>query len=140
VRKLFADAFFLIALLNTRDSWHQEVRRKERQLGDHCLLFVTHEVLLEVLASFAQDRRMRVAAAQLVRHIKLNRGHLHYRLLLPSESLFDRGLDRYERRPDKSYSLTDCISMVVMEEEGINEVLSNDHHFEQEGFTILFKR
>jgi predicted nucleic acid-binding protein len=49
-------------------------------------------------------------------------------------------LDRYERRPDKSYSLTDCISMVVMEEEGINEVLSNDHHFEQEGFTILFKR
>ena len=40
---------------------------------------------------------------------------------------------------DKEYSLTDCISMHVMRSEGLTEVLSNDHHFAQEGFHILFQ-
>ena len=44
----------------------------------------------------------------------------------------------YEARPDKDYSLTDCRSMVALRALGISEVLSNDHHFTQEGFTIVF--
>ena len=54
------------------------------------------------------------------------------------ESFFD-GLARYERRLDKDYSLQDCTSMNVMEAEGITEILTSDHNFEQEGFTILMK-
>jgi len=48
------------------------------------------------------------------------------------------GLTLYEARPDKVYSLTDCISMQVMRREGLTDVLTNDHHFTQEGFHILF--
>src|SRR5438105_965772 len=44
----------------------------------------------------------------------------------------------YEARPDKSYSLTDCRSMLAMRALGLTEALTNDHHFTQEGFTILF--
>jgi len=44
----------------------------------------------------------------------------------------------YKARPDKGYSLTDCISMQAMRREGLTEVLTNDHHFTQEGFHILF--
>jgi uncharacterized protein len=44
----------------------------------------------------------------------------------------------YKARPDKEYSLTDCISMQVMRREGLTEALTNDHHFTQEGFRILF--
>jgi predicted nucleic acid-binding protein len=47
-------------------------------------------------------------------------------------------LTLYEARPDKEYSLTDCRSMVALRARGISEVLTNDHHFTQEGFTILF--
>lgn len=36
------------------------------------------------------------------------------------------------------YSLTDCRSMLAMRTLAISEVLSNDHHFTQEGFTVLF--
>jgi predicted nucleic acid-binding protein len=54
-----------------------------------------------------------------------------------SHETFLAGLELYEARPDKGYSLTDCISMNLMRERGINEVLTHDHHFEQEGFTIL---
>jgi uncharacterized protein len=44
----------------------------------------------------------------------------------------------YEARPDKGYSLTDCRSMVALRALGISEALTNDHHFTQEGFAILF--
>jgi predicted nucleic acid-binding protein len=50
---------------------------------------------------------------------------------------FLSGLALYEARPDKEYSLTDCISMNAMRAAGITEVLTDDDHFTQEGFTKL---
>jgi len=49
------------------------------------------------------------------------------------------GLDLYRARLDKGYSLTDCISMQIMRREGLTDVLTNDRHFEQEGFRALFR-
>lgn len=46
----------------------------------------------------------------------------------------------YDARPDKSWSLTDCISFVVMAERDLTEPLTGDHHFDQAGFTALFKQ
>ena len=45
----------------------------------------------------------------------------------------------HPRTPDKGYSLTDFISMQTMRGEGIIEALTNDRHFEQEGFRALFR-
>jgi len=59
-------------------------------------------------------------------------------LIKHREDLRRSGLRLYYERPDKGYSLTDCISMVVMKQMGISEVLTQDKHFAQEGFTILF--
>jgi predicted nucleic acid-binding protein len=50
---------------------------------------------------------------------------------------FLSGFDLYEARPDKSYSLTDCISMSIMREHSIADVLTHDAHFTQEGIHIL---
>jgi uncharacterized protein len=54
-----------------------------------------------------------------------------------SHHTFLDGLALYKARPDKEYSLTDCISMETMRDEGITEILTHDNHFTQEGFTIL---
>ena len=62
------------------------------------------------------------------------------RVIHQSHESFQRGLDRYANRSDKGYSLQDCVSMNVMEAEGIAEILTGDHHFEQEGFTVLMRR
>jgi predicted nucleic acid-binding protein len=56
-----------------------------------------------------------------------------------SRRSFLSACDRYETRADKGYSLTDCISMQTMEREGLKDVLTNDRHFEQEGFRALFR-
>ena len=55
-----------------------------------------------------------------------------------SRSSFLDALTLYEARPDKGYSLTDCRSMLALRALGLSEVLTHDHHFTQEGFTILF--
>jgi uncharacterized protein len=51
---------------------------------------------------------------------------------------FDAALALFEGRPDKAYSLTDCRSMVALRALGVTEASTNDRHFSQEGFTILF--
>ena len=50
---------------------------------------------------------------------------------------FESGVELYERRLDKEYSLTDCISMETMRNQGLTEVVTNDQHFAQEGFALL---
>ena len=40
-------------------------------------------------------------------------------------------------RLDQGFSLTDCISFVVMEREGLREALTTDHHFQIAGFVPL---
>ncbi len=57
----------------------------------------------------------------------------------PERESFISGLQLYRARSDKGYSMTDCISMQTMRREGLTEVLTNDRHFEQEGFRTLFR-
>ena len=54
-------------------------------------------------------------------------------------AVHELGIERYVARSDKEWSLTDCISFVVMEREGIREALTGDRHFEQAGFVALMK-
>jgi len=54
-------------------------------------------------------------------------------------ALLERGLKLFKERKDKDWSLTDCISFVVMKDEGIHEALTGDQHFEQAGFAALLK-
>jgi predicted nucleic acid-binding protein len=61
------------------------------------------------------------------------------RVIPQSRRGFLDGLDLYEGRPDKGYSLADCISMQFMRREGLIDVLTNDRHFEQEGFRAIFR-
>lgn len=95
-------------------------------------IITTDEVLSEYLAFFAGARRsVRVQAGNNVADL-INDPTV---LVVPqSRESFRAGLERYRARPDKGYSLTDCISMQTMRREGLTEVLTNDRHCEQEGF------
>lgn len=42
-------------------------------------------------------------------------------------------------RLDKTYSLCDAVSFVIMKERNIQQALTTDRHFEQEGFHRLLK-
>jgi predicted nucleic acid-binding protein len=55
----------------------------------------------------------------------------------PSQNLLDQGLGLFAERPDKHWSLTDCISFVIMQQYGLSHALTADHHFEQAGFVAM---
>ncbi len=55
------------------------------------------------------------------------------------ESLHRTAVDLLMGREDKTYSLCDALSFVLMRQRGITEALSTDRHFEQEGFIRLLR-
>ena len=95
----------------------------------------TEEVLSEFLAHFCEHGlKIRQGSVRYVESIQAEPGIL---VREQSHQTFVAGLALYKARPDKGYSLTDCISMEAMRQEGIHEVLTHDGHFMQEGFIIL---
>jgi uncharacterized protein len=128
----FADTWYFVALLDTRDSHHRNASRLDSRVRTAAV--VTHDgVLSEVLTYFSgAGAHARTLAAAMVRDT------LHDMLVVTVDRpLFLAGLDLYEQRSDKEYSLVDCISMLLMEQRGIRHVLTNDHHFSQAGFVVV---
>ncbi len=99
-------------------------------------VYTTEEVLAEVLTFFAADTWLRNRAVETVREL-LSDPAVH--IVPQSHESFLSGFDLYAARPDKGYSLTDCISMQFMRRNGLVQALTNDRHFEQEGFRALFR-
>jgi len=88
------------------------------------------------IQDLAHGPRFRGIAAANVQEMRDNR---RVRIVAQTPASFTSGLALYQSRLDKGYSLTDCISMQTMRKEGLTEVLTNDRHFEQEGFRALFR-
>jgi len=130
----FVDTFFLIALLETSDAHHKRARALSKSLGKTKLL-TTDAVLIELGNYFARSS-LRVEAIEWIRAI---RAHAEWEVVPLDAALVARGEDRYRRYSDKSWSLTDCISMEVMKQRGLREVATSDGHFTQAGFQILIK-
>jgi len=128
---VFADTSYYLALFNRHDRWHEEAlawsKASERPV------VVTEFVLVELGNAFCHGR----ARPQFLALVQTLRADPSIAIVAASSALFDRGLRLFGDRPDKDWSLTDCISFVVMRDEGITEALTADHHFEQAGFTIL---
>jgi predicted nucleic acid-binding protein len=134
MRRVFADTLYWVAILHRKDQWHQAAVTVSRSLAK-CQLVTTDEVLAEVLAAFCDAGPiLRKRAASLVRSLQQKPTvTVHPQ----SRRSFLAGLTLYEARPDKGYSLTDCISMETMRQDGITEILTHDSHFTQEGFAVL---
>ena len=134
MKMTFADTFYWAALLNPRDQWHQTAKEVQKKL-EKVRVVTTETVLIELLNFFSEyGAEMRQTVAETVRDILID---LDIEYISHSPETFLEALDFYESRPDKGYSLTDCISMLAMKNLGLQEILTHDNHFEQEGFTIL---
>ncbi len=129
--KVFADTFYWIALTDSTDAAH----KRARQVTDDPV--TTDEVLTEYLNFFSASQEfMRREIVLTVEDILQDPG---VTLIPQSRETFLAGLSLFRTRADKGYSLTDCISMRTMQRLGLTAVLTNDRHFEQEGFRAIFR-
>jgi len=136
MRKVFADTLYWIAVTKPHDEWHDISLAAKKRLGE-VILVTTDDVLVEFLAALRKGPILREKAVQAVRAIL---GNPNVKVLPHSRKSFLEGLELYAQRQDKEYSLTDCISMNVMKSESAQECLTNDDHFQQEGFRVLIKK
>jgi len=130
--KRFADTFYFLALLNVKDEAH--LRARTLSIAG-CRLVTTEWVLTELADAMAS----RWKRLQFVHLLALISNDPDMEILPASSPWFAKGAALYAERPDKDWSLTDCISFAVMEERGLSEALTGDHHFEQAGFIALLK-
>jgi predicted nucleic acid-binding protein len=130
---LFVDTVYWLALMNPNDNWHRHALEWAARIEEP--LVTTDAVLTEVGDAFcrADRRRWAVDAIQMVQaDPEITSVH-------GSSALFKQALDLYSTRRDKDWSLTDCISFVVMNDRELKRALTADLHFVQAGFQALLR-
>ena len=136
MERVFADTGYWIALLNPRDDLHQKASATSRDYTPNQI--VTSEmVLTEFLNSFSDyGPGLRQAAARAVVSL---RDTAQIIIVPQTGQLFENALKRYQDMADKSWSLTDCASFLIMEENRLTAALTHDRHFAQAGFQTLLR-
>ena len=131
--RVFADTWFYLAALNPADPNHARSVALARAERRHRV--TTDWVLVEVGDALARAGNRDVFTAV----YGWIRNHSGTTVEPATRLLLEDGVRFYRYRRDKDRPLTDCISFVVMEDEGIRAALTGDRHFEQAGFTALLK-
>jgi predicted nucleic acid-binding protein len=132
MRETFVDTSYWLAVLNPRDAYHKlaiQIPRPPRMV-------TTRGIQIEVMDALSSPRLRRLA----VRFWQRTNSDPHLEIVGIENSLLSRAGSLFQKRPDKDWSFTDCISFVVMEERKITAALSNDRHFEQAGFQCLLRK
>lgn len=134
MKAVFAGTSYYLALINSLDQHHSTVCKWTSGFAGTSI--TTAWVIAELGNAMSQTDN-RPFFLSLLRDLQTD---ARVTIVPPTKELFDRGLDLYSRRSDKDWSLTDCISFLVMEEHGLNEAATLDHHFVQAGFNVLIPR
>lgn len=133
VRMVFVDTAYFLALVNERDSFHAQALQLENQ--DLGWRYTTEWVLTEVANDLCPTSR-RYKFNQLMTRL---RSRPDMKIVRVKPEQFKEGSELYVKRADKGWSLTDCISFLVMRELGIRAALTPDEDFEQAGFERLME-
>jgi predicted nucleic acid-binding protein len=128
----FGDSTIYVALLIARDANHAKAKSVAQSWTG--LVVTTEYVLLEVANHLCGTSDRRGKFRQFLAGLQADPST---QIIESTHDIWTRGITLYLQRPDKQWSLTDCISFVVMEERGVTDALTADHHFEQGGFRAL---
>lgn len=130
---IFVDTSHLLALAMPSDGLHEVAAAWS--LATSGPFLTTEFVLLEFVNSLSLPSQ-RPKAHAMVASIFGQKG-IH---VVPADSQWlRRGLTLHKARPDKAWSLTDCISFEVMRDSSAKDALTYDQHFEQAGFRALLR-
>jgi len=130
---LLADTSFFVAYVNARDEHHalamEWMTASSQQI-------VTTEWVLAELGNFLAQGQNRRLLGSLVRALSAED---RVEIVPADHASFVDALTLYMRRPDQSWSFTDCTSFRLMKARRIRDALTTDRHFEQAGFKVLLR-
>lgn len=135
--EFFLDSAYPIALVSTTDQHHGVAAKIAMSLkATPARLITTRAVLLEIGNALAKPH-LRSLGIELLKSFESDP---RIEIVSLDDGLYRRGFELFDSRTDKAWSLTDCISFVVMKGRGMTQALTSDQHFEQAGFTALLRK
>ncbi|MEK6324433.1 MAG: PIN domain-containing protein [Acidobacteriota bacterium] len=134
MKPLFLDAGYVIALEASDDQNHQAADEHWRELLESLPPLVTTSYVFDEIVTFFKSRRRHVKAVEVGNNLLQSS---EVEMVHVDEALFYEGWRYLQSHRDKTYSLTDCISFVVMKQRGMKSALAFDGHFKQAGFEKL---
>ncbi|HJT36185.1 MAG TPA: PIN domain-containing protein [Pirellulales bacterium] len=128
---MFADTSFFVAFLNADDLDHAAAYD---YMANHEGQIVTTDWVLTELGNYLSRRKNRAHFQPFICDFTEDP-----RVVIDpaTHESFERAVELYGNRPDKTWSVTDCLSFLLMNRRQLTRALTSDHHFEQAGFTIL---
>lgn len=130
--RLFIDTVFIQALLNRNDQYHQQAKAFLPRLRAASEVWVTEAVLIEVGNALSATNR--TAAIQFIEQCYQTS---NIQVVPVDTQLLSRAIQLYQSRPDKTWGLTDCISFIIMQDQGLIDAVTVDRHFIQAGYRAL---
>ena len=115
---VFTDTSFYVAIFSPHDALHE--RAKTVGATRQGSVVTTEFVLVEVGNFFCRGNA-RAVFQTMVENLRVAE---EIEIVPASSDLFRHGYALFTSRPDKDWSLTDCISFVVMKERGITDALT----------------
>lgn len=131
MKSVFADSYYFLALVNPGDAAHGIALAASKSPSGN---IVTTAWIMAEVADAMSNIKWRRAFLSLYDDLRRDP---YVELIPPSQELLDAGVELFRKRPDKDWSLTDCISFVVMKRRRISQALTGDRHFKQAGFKPL---
>jgi len=128
---VFVDTGYLLALELTSDQNHEAAQRHWQKVVQSLPSLVTTSYVFDEVVTYFNSRGHHAKAVQVGRNLLLSPS---VQFLHVDEALFHEGWEYFQQRPDKDYSLTDCVSFVVMKRLGLHTAYTFDRHFAQAGF------
>ena len=131
-REVFVDTGYLLALERRTDENHPRALDHWRSLKDQGMpKLVTTTYVFDEVVTYLNSRGLHASAVKTGKRLL---GSPSVELVHVGNSLLHEAFNLLEGRPDKRYSLTDCVSFILMRGRGISVAFAFDRHFEQEGF------
>lgn len=131
---VFLDTGYLIALEAADDQHHADAQQHWRKFSLSLPTLITTSYVLDEVVTFFNSRNHHSKAVEIGTRL-LSSPSVEF--IHVDESLFMEGWEYFKQHADKAYSLTDCISFVLMHKCGIHTALAFDRHFRQAGFERL---
>lgn len=134
---MFVDTSGWGHFIDPTQSFHPQAVAFAHQAMSAGRLITTNAVLAELTALLS--RPIRLPKATQIQMLRDLRSDPAIEVVHIDPALDTAAWQLWESRPDKDWSLVDCTSFVVMDDRGLTEALTSDHHFEQAGFVRLLK-
>ena len=132
---VIVDTGYWIALFDSRDTKHAVAKSNSKTLLQNYRLYLTDFIIFETITYLNCSIERHDLALRFLEKVK----EPMLTIAPVDEDVKKEALELFKKYSDKSLSVTDCASFVIMKEKGVQQYAGFDDHFKQMGYTCVLE-